>query len=134
MNRFTKLTAVTAVVLATGGSTAMAQQDPADTVYNPNNEVADVVASGTPTPTPPASGTAPDTATSPAPSTDTAPDTSTESTPTSTTSTPSTATRTEQASSGSLPFTGFEAGFVGLAGLALIAGGFAVRRASRSES
>lgn len=35
---------------------------------------------------------------------------------------------------GSLPFTGFETGLVGLAGLLLLGTGLAIRRASRSDS
>jgi uncharacterized membrane protein len=35
---------------------------------------------------------------------------------------------------GSLPFTGFESGLVALAGLALLATGFAMRRASRTNA
>jgi hypothetical protein len=39
---------------------------------------------------------------------------------------------TPSVTEGSLPFTGFEAGLVALAGLALVGTGFAMRRASRS--
>ena len=40
----------------------------------------------------------------------------------------------EDCSTGSLPFTGFEAGMIGLAGLLLLGGGVAMRRFTRRES
>jgi hypothetical protein len=43
-------------------------------------------------------------------------------------------TPTPSVTSGSLPFTGFEAGLVALAGLALVGTGFAMRRASRATA
>jgi hypothetical protein len=124
---FTIISLFTLVVAMAAASTAVAQS-PADDVYNPNGEVLDVVQGG---------GT--DKA-----STDTAP------TPpeddkvcaaadgrdasgnvVSFGSTADCATATPTVSSNELPFTGFEAGIVGLAGALLLGAGFAMRRVSR---
>lgn len=107
--------ATTIVVLATA-ATAFAQS-PADTVYNTNGGVLNVVSGGGKTPpgsdTP--SGTAGGTAT--------------------TTVTRETGASTPAATStGSLPFTGFQAGLVAAAGIALLGAGVAMRRAARPEA
>jgi hypothetical protein len=103
------LICVIAAVLGTA-TAAFAQSSPAQSVYSPGGNVLNVVQGGgptpTPTPTPPAAPTPTPVATPP-------------SSPPATTA------------SGSLPFTGFQAGLVGLAGLALLGSGVAMRRFTR---
>lgn len=108
--RLSLVAAVIAVLVTAAGAGA---QSPADTVYNPNGEVLNVVTGG-------GNG---------GPPTDVAED---DDTPVQRESgtTPTTPTTT---ASGSLPFTGFEAGIVAMAGLALLGAGFAMRRVARSE-
>jgi hypothetical protein len=99
-----------ALVLAT---TASAQSSPASTVYDTNGEVLNVVSGGGPDKTPPTAVA--DTGNSAAPSVR-----ETGTTPVATTK--------------QLPFTGFQAGLVGAAGLALLGTGFAMRRVARHDS
>lgn len=116
MTRTFKTTMLLTLLVALIGATSAFAQSPADEVYNgPQNGVLDVVSSS-PTPAPSTVASSP---TKPLAAT-----------PASTTPT----TKTEKASSGDLPFTGFEAGLVAVAGLALLAGGFAMRRVSRDAS
>lgn len=105
--RVLSLTIICLIAAVLGTATAaFAQSSPAQSVYSPGGNVLNVVQGGGPTPTP----TPPPVATPP-------------STPPATTT------------SGSLPFTGFQAGLVGLAGLALLGTGVAMRRvARRSDS
>jgi hypothetical protein len=113
-----------AAVLALGvGTTAFAQErvmDPAQTVYNPSGEVLNVVNGGGPADIVPGPGAGGEGNAKPTPTTREGGADA----PTPVAATPS----------GSLPFTGFEAGLVALAGLALVGTGFAMRRISRSES
>ena len=102
---FTKLSLSAIVALLLMAGTAFAQS-PADSVYNPNGEVLNVVQGGGP-------GNVNQT-----------PSVQRESgagTPTAT-------------STGSLPFTGFQAGLVALAGLALVGTGVAMRRVTRNDA
>jgi hypothetical protein len=117
--RVTTIVCMLAVLFAlSAGSTAFAQSTPAQSVYNPAGEVLGVTQGGGPADVVPSPGTANGTGTSP--------------------STPSvtreTGAGTPATSTGSLPFTGFEAGLVALAGLALLGTGLAMRRVSRSNS
>jgi hypothetical protein len=105
---FIKLSVLAVVAMLVMATSAMAQS-PADSVYHPKGEVLSVVQGGGsgngPSGTAGA-GTAPTTVESGA----------------------------APAASGSLPFTGFQAGLVALAGLALVGTGFAMRRVARNES
>jgi hypothetical protein len=104
---FIKLSLLAVVAMLVMATSAMAQS-PADSVYHPKGEVLSVVQGGGdsgPSGTAGA-GTAPTTVESGA----------------------------APAASGSLPFTGFQAGLVALAGLALVGTGFAMRRVARNES
>ena len=104
ISRAFKLTVLSAMLFALVlSTTAFAQSSPAQTVYNPNGDVLDVVSGG---------GNSPSTG---APA-------------------QSEAGTTAAAQSGNLPFTGFEAGLVAVAGLALLGTGFAMRRATRHDS
>ncbi len=139
MIRNFKLATLLAVVVASLGTTSAFAQSPAETVYSPNNGVLDTVSGGGPD-TP---GTAPDSGNAPAntnagtsPS-GTSPSGTSPSGTSPSGSAPASAsaptTETASASTGSLPFTGLEVGFVVLAGCALLAGGFAMRRVTRDE-
>jgi hypothetical protein len=113
------LSAVVALLLMAG--TAFAQS-PADTVYNNNQgEVLNVVQGGGPSGPSGVAGESGGSAPAKA-----QPRESGAGTP---------ATTTAAATSGSsLPFTGFQAGLVALAGMALVGTGFAMRRVARSEA
>jgi hypothetical protein len=102
------------------GATALAQDaSPAQTVYNPTTEVLNVVNGGGPADIVPGPGAGGEGNAKPTPKRrETGGDA-----PTPVATTPS----------GDLPFTGFEAGLVALAGLALVGTGFAMRRMSRSN-
>src|SRR5688500_247189 len=118
IRRVTTLTCLLTAVLALSvGSSAFAQ-DPAQRVYNPGGEVLTVVNGGGPADIVPGPGAGGEGNANPTPvrreSGADAP-------------TPAAATPT-----GNLPFTGFEAGLVAIAGLALVGTGFAMRRMSRS--
>jgi hypothetical protein len=93
-------------------STASAQSSPDQTVYNPNGEVLNVVSGGGPE----------DNAQPPSAVADTGNTT----TPVQQGTTPS--------ATNQLPFTGFQAGLVGVAGLALLGTGFAMRRFAKHDS
>ena len=104
-SRAIRLTVLCAMLLAlVMAATASAQSTPAQDVYNPNGDVLNVVSGGG---NGPSSG-----AGAPA----------------------QTEAGTTAASTGSLPFTGFEAGLVAVAGLALLGTGFVIRRVARSDS
>ena len=110
----TALIAVVALLVMTGTAVA---QSPADTVYNNGNgQVLNVVAGGGPSGNGP-SGVAPA-------STGSAPRESGAGTP----AAPVASVNTGN----SLPFTGFQAGLVALAGAALLGTGFAMRRVART--
>ncbi len=134
MTKHRKITVLLVAAAAAATPTAAFAQSPTDSVYAPDSGVADVVSSGTPAPAP-ESGTLPESS-SGAPDTEAAPSTETTTAPTASTPAPvaTPAQTTQQASTGNLPFTGFEAGFVALAGLALLGGGFAMRRFTRDAS
>jgi hypothetical protein len=102
-----------ALVLAT---TASAQSSPAQTVYNPTGEVLNVVSGGGPSDTDKPPTAAADTGSAPAPTVqrETA--------------------ATPPAAKGNLPFTGFQAGLVAAAGLALLGAGVAMRRFARHDA
>jgi len=105
ISRAIRLTVLCAMLLAlVMATTASAQSTPAQDVYNPNGDVLNVVSGGG---TSPSSGSG-------APA--------------------QTETGTTAASTGSLPFTGFEAGLVAVAGIALLGAGFAMRRIARHDS
>ncbi len=117
------------LVALTAASTAFAQSSPAQDVYDPNGEVLDVVqgggqdrAGGDTSPTTPNSGTE---VCATADGRDASGDAVTFG------SSADCATATPAVSTSQLPFTGFEAGMVGLAGLLLLGAGFAMRRISR---
>ncbi|MEJ7891212.1 MAG: hypothetical protein WKF94_01045 [Solirubrobacteraceae bacterium] len=113
---FTSLLALLVAMMA--APAAMAQTSPAQDVYNPNNEVLDVVESGGGTKNVVESGGGTENVVESGGGTENGvADASTTTTPT--------------VSAGELPFTGFEAGMVALAGLALLGGGFAMRRMAR---
>lgn len=110
----TTLSALVALLVMTGTAVA---QSPADTVYNNSNgQVLNVVSGGGPDDSAP-SGVAPAT-------TGGTPRESGAGTP----AAPVASVNTGD----SLPFTGFQAGLVALAGAALLGTGFAMRRAARS--
>lgn len=109
MRAVVSLVAAIAVVLVT--ATSAGAQSPANTVYNPNGEVLNVVSGGGGGGGTPTTGVGEGGDTTPVQR--------------ETGTTPTTAT-------GSLPFTGFEAGLVAMAGIALLGAGFAMRRVSRS--
>ena len=115
----TLITTLAAVFALSIGATASAQStSPAQTVYNPTTEVLNVVNGGGPADIVPGPGAGGEGNATPTP-------TRRESggdAPTPVATTP-----------GDLPFTGFEAGLVALAGLALVGAGFAMRRMSRSN-
>jgi hypothetical protein len=99
------------------GGTAFAQSaSPAQAVYNPKGEVLNVVNGGGPADVVPG-GAAGQGNASPVPAVR-----------------ESGGTTPVAAPAGSLPFTGFQAGLVALAGLALLGTGVAMRRVSRSNS
>jgi hypothetical protein len=107
-----------ATLFALSLSAAAFAQDPADTVYNPSGEVLNVVNGGGPADIVPGAGGEGNANPVPAVRRETGTD----------------APTPVAASPGSLPFTGFEAGLVALAGLALVGTGFAMRRVARSGS
>jgi hypothetical protein len=115
--RVSTLIGVVAVAMLLAATTsALAQSSPAKTVYSPTGEVLDVVSGGGPGEVAPgAAGGAGGGGVAPSVNRESGGNAPT----------PSTA-------SGSLPFTGFEAGLVALAGLVLVGTGFAMRRAARS--
>jgi hypothetical protein len=107
-----------AVFALTLSATAFAQ-DPAQTVYNPESEVLNVVNGGGPADVVPGPGKGGEGNAAPTPTRHE----SGGNAPTPVATTP-----------GNLPFTGFEAGLVALAGLALVGTGFAMRRVARTHS
>ncbi len=150
------------VVAMAAAGTASAQTSPAQDVYNPNGQVLDVVQGGTPTPAP-ASDVKDDVESGQSPSVCAAADGRDASGNTvsygssadcATTakvcsaangrdangntvaygSSADCATATPAVASGQLPFTGFQAGLVGLAGLGLLGAGFAMRRVARHDT
>jgi hypothetical protein len=119
--RVTTLICMLAAVLALSiGASAFAQSDPASTVYNPTSEVLNVVNGGGPADIVPGPGAGGEGNARP--------------TPTRRESGGNAPTPVATTPSGSLPFTGFQAGLVALAGLALVGTGFAMRRVARSDS
>ena len=119
---FTSLLAVVIAMLAT--TSAVAQTSPAQDVYNPRGEVLDVVQGG-------GSDTA-DTA--PAGGGDSDNGNTTPTQPVSRESGADAPATTPAVSSGELQFTGFEAGLVAVAGLALLGAGVAMRRVARNDT
>jgi hypothetical protein len=106
ISRAIRLTVLCAMLFALAmAATASAQSSPAQTVYNPNGDVLNVVSGG-----------------GSSPSTESGAPAQTE------------AGTTAAATSGSLPFTGFQAGLVAVAGVALVGTGFAMRRIARHDS
>ena len=116
---FTSLLAVVIAMLAT--TSAVAQTSPAQDVYNPRGEVLDVVQGGG-SDTAPAGGSENNNNNTPPTQ------------PVSRESGADAPATTPAVSSGELPFTGFEAGLVAVAGLALLGAGVAMRRVARSDS
>jgi hypothetical protein len=117
----TRICSLAAVLALSVGGTAMAQSTtPAQTVYEPTTEVLNVVNGGGPADIVPGPGAGGEGNANP--------------TPTRRESGGDAPTPVAATPSGDLPFTGFEAGLVALAGLALVGTGFAMRRMSRSES
>jgi hypothetical protein len=119
IRRVISLTGVLAALcaLAVAGSAFAQSASPAQDVYNPKGEVLNVVNGGGPADIVPGAAAGQGNA-KPAPSVRRE---SGGSTPVA-------------APAGSLPFTGFQAGLVALAGLALLGTGVAMRRVSRSNS
>jgi hypothetical protein len=115
-----KLISMLAVVFALSLSASAFAQDPAQTVYNPTSEVLNVVNGGGPADIVPSPGGGGEGNATP--------------TPTRHESGGNAPTPVAATPSGSLPFTGFEAGLVALAGLALVGTGFAMRRVARNPS
>lgn len=119
-NRLFTLTTLLALLVAMVATTsASAQSSPGEDVYNPNGEVLNVVQGG---------------------GTDTAPTGATKNAKHAApiareigATAPTAAPATQAAVKGQLPFTGFQAGLVGVAGLALLGTGVAMRRVSRSD-
>jgi hypothetical protein len=119
--RVTTLITMLAAVFALAVSASAFAADPAQDVYNPTGEVLNVVNGGGPADIVPGPGTSAGGGGN---------------------AKPVPATRRESggntpvaaAPTGSLPFTGFEAGLVALAGLALVGTGFAMRRVARNNS
>ena len=127
MSRTISLICMLAALLALGvAGNAAAQtqvkQDPATLVYNPTGQVLNVVNGGGPADIVPGPGAGGEGDSEPNP------------TPTRREGGSDAPTPVATTPGGSLPFTGFEAGLVALAGLALLGTGFAMRRMSRSES
>jgi hypothetical protein len=113
--RAMKISMLCALLVALVMAATASAQSPAQTVYNPNGEVLNVVSGGGPkTPSKP---------------TQAVKDTQSTGTPVQ-----QEVGTTPTATSGQLPFTGFQAGLVAVAGLALVGTGFAMRRIARHES
>ena len=127
-SRVFTITSLLALLVAMVASTsAFAQVTPGADVYNPDGEVLNVVSGG---------------------GSDTAPDEDSGTNPSNTTCAEENGSAGNSGSggeacapaeagqavaSGSLPFTGFEAGLVAVAGLALLGAGMAMRRVARSD-
>jgi hypothetical protein len=117
----TRICTLAAVFALSSGATALAQDaSPAQDVYQPTTEVLNVVNGGGPADIVPGPGAGGEGNANP--------------TPTRRESGGDAPTPVAATPSGDLPFTGFEAGLVALAGLALVGTGFAMRRMSRSNS
>ena len=117
---FTLISTLAVLVALAVAGTAFAQSTPAQTVYNPGGEVLGVVNGGGPADIVPAPATSNGGGgTAPAPATRRESGGGTPTTP---------------AATGSLPFTGFQAGLVALLGLGLLGGGIAMRRVAGSDS
>jgi hypothetical protein len=129
------------VVAMTAAGTASAQSTPAQDVYNSNGQVLDVVQGGGSNPAPDnkvkdnvESGQAPSTPAVSAKVCSAADSRDAHGNTVAYGSSADCATATPSVSSGQLPFTGFQAGLVGLAGVALLGSGFAMRRVARRDA
>ena len=120
---FTSLIALLVAMMA--APSAMAQTTPAQDVYNPNGEVLDVVEGG--------GGKTSGGETSVCAEAD-GQDGDGNTVAYGSEEDCSGAAATPTVSEGELPFTGFEAGMVGLAGLALLGGGFAMRGVAKRNA
>ena len=130
---FTIISLLALVVAMTAAASASAQSSPAQDVYNPNGEVLDVVqGGGTDTAKTPGGGTVPDVTATPAAVCSTADGRDAAGNAVGYGSSADCATATPSVSSNELPFTGFQAGLVALAGALLLGTGFAMRRVARS--
>ncbi len=124
-NRLFTLTTLLALLVAMVATTsAFAQSAPGEEVYNPNGEVLNVVQGGGTDPVPsdtvPAGGTKNVSHATPRATVERA-------------TAPAAAPATQAVVKGQLPFTGFQAGLVGAAGLALLGTGVAMRRVARKS-
>ncbi len=122
---FTLISLIALVAAIVAAPAASAQQSPGQDVYNPNGEVLDVVEGG--------GGNVPDDdegdrVCAEADGTDADGNTVEYG------SAADCAPTEQTVSEGELPFTGFEAGMVGLAGVALLGAGFAMRRFARNDA
>lgn len=131
---FTIISLLALAVAMMAATSAYAQSSPAQDVYNPNGEVLDVVqGGGTGTTKPPGGGTVPDVTATPSVCS-TADGRDAAGNVVSYGSSADCATATPVVTSNQLPFTGFQAGLVALAGALLLGTGFAMRRvAHRAE-
>jgi hypothetical protein len=131
---FTIISLLALAVAMMAATSAYAQSSPAQDVYNPNGEVLDVVqGGGTDTTTTPGGGTVPQVTATPTARTvcSTADGRDAAGNAVSYGSSADCATATPVVSSNELPFTGFQAGLVALAGALLLGTGFAMRRVAR---
>jgi hypothetical protein len=120
------------VVAMTAASSAFAQSSPAQDVYNPNGEVLDVVQGGG---NDTAKGdTVPEESGSSVCSAADGRDANGNSVSYGSAADCATTPTTVTTSTSQLPFTGFQAGLVALAGLGLLGAGFAMRRVARRET
>jgi hypothetical protein len=125
---FTIISLFSLVVAMAAASTAVAAS-PADDVYNPNGQVLDVVQGGGTDKASTDNDTTPDDKVCEA-----ADGRDASGNVVSFGSTADCSTATPTVSTNELPFTGFEAGIVGLAGALLLGAGFAMRRVSRRSN
>ena len=123
---FTIISLLALLVAMTAASSAFAQSSPAQDVYNPDGEVLDVVQGG-----------GQDTVGGPTPKNKVcaaADGRDASGRVVTFGSSADCATATPSVSTSELPFTGFQAGLVALAGALLLGGGFAMRRFSRRST
>ena len=125
---FTIISMLALVVAMVAAGSASADTSPAQDVYNPNGQVLDVVEGGG-NDTVPANDVQDDVESGQAPSVCSAADgRDANGNAVSYGSSADCATTAPSVASGQLPFTGFEAGLVALAGVGLLGAGFAMRR------
>ena len=143
-SRFLTIISLLALCVAlTAAATASAESSPAQDVYNPTGQVLDVVQSGD-NDTAPENGVKDNTESGQSPevcSTANGKDANgnavtygSKADCAENATAPATPTAPTKASTGQLPFTGFQAGLVALAGAALLGGGFAMRRVANRDA